>query len=169
MTFKSMKLILIIAGLITSGILLFAIPSETPPDLTAEQEVIQWHQIQDLSALASKGDKNIVLDIYTDWCSWCKVMDNKTFSDTDLASYLNQHYYMVKFDAETKDAIQFKGKDYPFVKAGKRGHHSLARVLCQERLSYPAFVVLDQDLNIKQVIRGFQDAAQFKAKLQQTI
>ena len=40
----------------------------------------EWYSFNEGIALAKKENKHIVLDFYTDWCGWCKVMDQKTFS-----------------------------------------------------------------------------------------
>ena len=49
---------------------------------------------------AGRKGKKIFVDIYTDWCGWCKKMDKETFQVPKIAAYLNQHFYPVKFNAE---------------------------------------------------------------------
>jgi thioredoxin-related protein len=52
------------------------------------------------------------IDVYTDWCGWCKKMDASTFQDINLAKYLNSNFYAVKLNAETSDSLSFMGKTY---------------------------------------------------------
>lgn len=125
----------------------------------------EWHHITDIKKLQEENSKPVIVDVYTDWCKWCKVMDEKTFSDPSLQSYLAENYHMIKFDAETKEDLQFNGKSFSFVQSGRRGINSLASHLCQGRASYPSFVILDKDLNIVEVIRGFKEVDKFKAIL----
>ncbi len=54
------------------------------------------------------------MDVYTNWCGWCKVMDRKTYRINKLASYVNEHYYAVKFNAESKDSLVFNNKKYGY-------------------------------------------------------
>ncbi len=132
---------------------------------SAKAELIQWHSIEEVNKLAKDDPKPMIVDVYTDWCKWCKVMDEKTFSDPNLINYLSDNYHMVKFNAETAEPLNFKGQTYEFIKNGRRGYNTLAAALCQGKLSYPSFVVLDEDLNTVQVINGFKDAEAFKALL----
>jgi len=131
----------------------------------ASTEVLQWKTISDLSELQNGDPKKVIVDVYTDWCKWCKVMDEKTFSDPELINYLNANYHLVKLNAETKKVLSFNGKDYDFVKQGKRGYNELAAELLGSRMSYPSFVVLDESFNKINLIKGFKDAKAFKQAL----
>ena len=70
---------------------------------------INWVSLQEADSLYKIQPKPFFVDVYTDWCGWCKRMDATTFSNQEIANYLNQNFYAVKLDAETKDSILFKG------------------------------------------------------------
>ena len=55
----------------------------------------------DVRALASNEHKLILIDAYTDWCSWCKVMDRETFTDTAVAKFINDRFVPVRYEMET--------------------------------------------------------------------
>ncbi len=103
---------------------------------------INWIDFEEAVKLSEKKNKPIFIDVYTNWCGWCKVMDKKTFSQPEIIDYINKNYYAVKLNAERKDTINFKGKEYVFVKSGRRGYHQLAAILLHKRLSYPTVVFL---------------------------
>jgi len=128
-------------------------------------QTLKWHSINEIEQLQSEAPRKIIVDVYTDWCRWCKVMDQKTFTDPTLIAYLNQHYYMVKFNAEQKTEATFKGKTYQYRSNGVKGFNGLAAELTQGKMSYPSFVVLDEKLNTLQIERGFKSAPQFKQAL----
>src|SRR5690606_36376691 len=113
------------------------------------QEVkwISWDEAAALS-LTDAAPKKIFIDIYTDWCGWCKKMDKDTFQDPQVAAYMAQNYYMVKMDGEGKDPIEFQGKTFKFVKSGRSGYHEFAAALMQGNMSYPTTVFLDENLII---------------------
>jgi len=125
------------------------------------QDKIQWISFQEAIQRAPVERKKIMVDVYTKWCGWCKVMDQKTFSDPEVARYVNAHYLAVKFDAEEEGTITFKGKQYNLVKQGKRSYHELAAEIMRGRLSYPTIVFLDAAMNVIQPIPGYQDSDQY--------
>ena len=102
----------------------------------------------------------------SDWCGWCKVMDKKTFSQEEVASYLNDHFYPVKFNAEKEKPIELNGQQYEVVNAGKRGIHTLAYAMLDGRLSYPSYVILGGDMQRLGVIKGFKQADPFLSMLE---
>ena len=78
-----------------------------------QQEVktaVNWLSWEEAMALSQKDKKKILLSVYTDWCGWCKRMDTVTFEEPGLARYLNENFYPVKFDAEQRTELEYKGK-----------------------------------------------------------
>ena len=43
-------------------------------------------------AKSEKAPKKLFIDVYTDWCGWCKKMDKTTFAETEVAKYINENY-----------------------------------------------------------------------------
>ena len=74
---------------------------------------------------------------------------------------MNSTFYMVKFNAESKDDINIKGMTFSFVSSGRRGYHELAVALTQGKLSYPTVVFLDSELNMITPLPGFRTAEPF--------
>lgn len=120
-----------------------------------EAESVKWHTIEEAEALVKKEPRRIYIDMYTDWCGWCKVMDKKTFTDESVAEHLNTNFYAVKFDAEGKDSVVFNNKTYKFIPQGSRGYHELAAALMQGKMSYPTSVFLDEKLNLISPLPGY--------------
>ncbi len=120
-----------------------------------EAPTVKWYTIEEVQALVKQEPRKIFIDMYTDWCGWCKVMDKKTFTDKNIINTLNTDYYAVKFDAEGKKEVNFKGQTFKFVAQGSRGYHELAAVLMQGKLSYPTSVFLDENLNLISPLPGY--------------
>ncbi len=125
------------------------------------QQQIKWLSWEEAQEKARKEKKKVFVDVYTEWCGWCKKMDKTTFSDAHIVEYINNHYYAVKFDAELKETVQFKGKAYEYTRYGNRGYHELAKTLLQGKMSFPSLVFLDEEFTVIQSIPGFQDEKYF--------
>lgn len=129
------------------------------------QEQIRWHTLNEAIELNKKEPRKFMVDVYTDWCGWCKRMDANTFSNEKIASYLNEHFYAVKFNAEMKDSLTLGNRTYYFVDQGKRGYHEVAAILTKGRLSYPTIVYLDEELRHIQIEPGYKTPEQLSSKL----
>ena len=151
LNFKKMKkVILIIATILISFTTLHAQENTVKPG----PETIRWYTIEEADALMKTDPKPIFIDAYTDWCSWCKRLDKDTFSDPIIASYMNENFIPVKFNAESKEPVTFLGKE--FINDGKAGRaHQLAVALLQGRMSYPTVVFLSEKGELLAPLSGY--------------
>lgn len=124
---------------------------------TYKVDKVQWYSWEQAMELSKAEHKKIIVFIHTDNCNWCVKMENATFNETHISSYLNEKYLPVKFNAQQKDPIIFNGKEYKFVKQGRSGYHELAAALTGGRLVYPTSVFLDQEGRVLQSIQGYQE------------
>ena len=129
-------------------------------EISSAQEV-KWYTIEQAIELNRKEPKKLMVDVYTDWCVWCKVMDKNTFGNAIIAEYLNKKYYPVKFNAEQKENITIGDNTYKFVAQGRRGYHELAAALLNNKMGYPSVVFLDEQIRIIQPFQGYIKARQF--------
>ena len=126
---------------------------------------LKWLTMEQASNLKNTDGKKFLVDVYTDWCGWCKIMDKRTFSDPTIKSYLEANYHLVKFNSEQHDPIKFKGKTYEWAPLGKNGINKLAFDLIGTSLSYPTLVFLDKDLMKIKHILGYKKPDQLMAEL----
>lgn len=140
--------------------------SSAPSDTTTPAFVgIKWMSLNEALEAHRQEKKRIFLDVYTDWCGWCKEMDRNTFADPSVIAYMNAHFYSVKFNAENDDPVVLNGKEYRVVQAGNRTIHTLAYTLLNSRMRYPSYVVLDSELQSEALLIGYMPPASFLEKL----
>ena len=116
-------------------------------------EKIHWMTLNEAIDANSKNPKKIFIDVYTNWCGWCKRMDATTFEDKGVIKYMNATFYPVKLDAETKDTILFKNKAYTFVPEYKS--NEIAAFFLNGQMSYPTSVYLDEKLDLIGPMPGY--------------
>lgn len=130
-------------------LLLFAAPS------VLQAQKVQWLTFEEAVEKSKVEKKKIFIDVYTDWCGWCKVMDKNTFNEPTIAAYLNDNFYPVKLNAEQREDITYEGHTYKWVPGGRNGYHELAAGLLNNKLSFPTVVFLDEDFKILSPLPGY--------------
>lgn len=153
---------------------LFLLPGcvqEAPKEETSQLESVvpaevTWLDLEDALKQQRHRPKPIFIDLYTDWCRWCKVMDQKTFADPKVAGYLQENFYPVKFNAEKAPPIDINGKEFKLVSTGRKSLHSLAYALMKGDISYPSYVILDERQQTISRFKGFRDAQDFMVELE---
>jgi thioredoxin-related protein len=143
-------------------IVVFLLASSISLLVGQDDKIINWMTWEEVQLASKKEQKKIFVDLYTDWCGWCKKMDAKTLSKNHIIQYLNEHYYSIKFDAQNKNDITFKDKVYKYVSSGRNSYNELAIELTKGKLSFPTVVFLDEALDVIQPIPGFLDAEKFE-------
>lgn len=138
---------------------IFLLFSATLSGALKAQHTLTWLSLQQAEKLMAQKPKKLFIDVYTDWCGWCKVMEQKTFQHPTISKIINQYYYPVKFNAEQKEDIVFRGKTYKYISNGRSGYNELAAEMLQGKLSYPTIVYMDENFNIIQAIPGFYKPA----------
>ena len=119
---------------------------------------VKWYSIEEAEKLNKETPKKIMVDVYTDWCGWCKKMDKETFNHPVIAKYINENYYPVKLNAESKSEISFRGTPYKYVAEGNRGYNELASSLLNGQMSYPSIAYLNEKLELLGAVPGYMTA-----------
>ncbi len=130
--------------------------------LLSAQSTVKWLTWEEAVSLSKHEPRKFFVDVYTDWCGWCKKMDKATFENPAVASYLNSHYYPIKFNAEQRTEIKIHDKTYQYVGNAGRGYHQLAAEITFGKLSYPTVVFLDENMKVIQPLPGFKEAPEFQ-------
>lgn len=143
--------------LFTASCSIFKKKNKTTTKATVEAVVndkeINWITLDQVQEKMKKNPKKVYIDVYTPWCGWCKVMDQKTFTNPGVISYINKNFYAVKLDAEQADSIHFMGGHY-----GLEGRtNQFAIQLLRGQMSYPTTVIMEENFQNPQPIPGYQD------------
>ncbi len=157
-----MKKILLSITLVLAAISFFSFSA--PGEQLAEAQ-INWYTWEEAIAASEEEPKKLFIDMYTDWCGWCKKMDKTTFRDEKVVKYINEHFYPVKFDAEQKEEIIYDGHSFKFVNSGRKGYHQLAAALLDGRMGYPSYVYMDEEQRRITVSPGYKPVEDLMTEL----
>jgi len=124
---------------------------------SAARDVKMWLPFNEGMALAAKEKKHVVIDFYTSWCHWCKVMDRETFSDPKVKSYLADNFVTIRINADSRnERLIYRGEEYTPITLtrsfGVRG--------------FPSLAYLDREGELITIVPGFVRAATFLPFLQ---
>lgn len=122
----------------------------------------------ELELQQKESSKPIVIHIYTDWCSVCKIESFHLNKDKDLVKIMNESFYLINFEAEkSKERIRFQGRDFDYLSNGSSGIHELALALSKnkEQPVYPLWIFLDKNQNLVYYHEGLLNPEKMKQKL----
>ena len=103
-------------------------------------EAMTWMSIDEAAGKLQKEQRPVLIDLYTTWCGWCKQMDKKTYSNKQVAQYLQEKFYAVKVDAETHATIKWNGRTYQFNPSLRANEFAL--YLAHGQLEFPTTIII---------------------------
>jgi len=118
---------------------------------------IKWMSWTEAVEANNKEPKKIFVDVYTDWCGWCKRMDQTTFADSTIIATMNANFYAVKLNAEQKESIMWRDMEFKWVAGGRSGFNSLALEILDRQMSFPSFVMLDKEFARIAISPGYKE------------
>lgn len=73
---------------------------------------LRWREWDEGLKEARDRKVPVLVDVYTDWCGWCKRMDRDVYSQPEVRDYLNRKFVTVRLNAEAGDAAHYQDEDY---------------------------------------------------------
>ncbi len=78
---------------------------------TPENAFENWISLEDAIQKAGNEDKKILIDVYTDWCGYCKQMERETYTNDRVQSAIDEHFFAVKINAESSEKVNYNGQE----------------------------------------------------------
>jgi uncharacterized protein YyaL (SSP411 family) len=135
-------------------ILLFSAFLMTNSFKTAEE--VKWVDFNTGYTIAKKKNKIMLVDVYTDWCGWCKVMDKETYAKSEIYQLINDNFVPIKFNPEIANvSYTYEGKNY--------NGRELQGIISNNKIrGYPATLFMNTKSNKSSLVVGYKTADEFK-------
>ncbi|MCH8495930.1 MAG: thioredoxin fold domain-containing protein [Balneolales bacterium] len=114
-------------------------------------ELFSWVSFDDAQNSAKVDGKKILVNVYTNWCEYCKKMDQTVYRDSLILASMSEHYHSVRLNADSDSLIIFNGKEI--------SQYELAREMGIR--SYPTILFLDSDGDLILQINGYMPTGDF--------
>ncbi|AXT51537.1 DUF255 domain-containing protein [Aquimarina sp. BL5] len=136
--------------------------------LPTQAQEIKWMSMNDALEAQKKTPKKIFMDVYTNWCGPCKLLDKNTFHNKDVVEYVNSNYYAVKFNGEGTEEIRYNDFTYTNPnhnpdRKGRNSQHFFANAL--KISGYPSIVFFDEKGNLIAPVVGYKTPQQLEIYL----
>jgi thioredoxin-related protein len=133
--------------------------------IALQGQQIQWMTLAQAMEAQKKEPKKIFMDVYTDWCGPCKLLDKNTFQNPDVSRYISENYYAVKFNAEGQEEIQFFDQTYTNPnfdpnRNGRNATHQFTQFLGVK--GYPTMVFFSENGDPIMPVVGYQKPQQLE-------
>ena len=132
---------------------------------------LKTYTFEEAEKLAKENPKPFVVFVHTSWCNYCKMMENSTFKNPEIIQILNNDYYFISLDAESKTTIHFNNHRFQFKPKGPNtGIHELATALAtiNSQVVYPTVTILESDFSITFQKHSFLSSKELLAVLEKT-
>jgi thioredoxin-related protein len=117
-----------------------------------QKDLLKTYTFEEVELLHKQNPKPILVYIYTDWCKFCFAMEKNTFKNKKVIQTINDQFYFIKLNAETKKDITFLNKKFIYKATGiNTGIHELTNELAsvKNRISYPTITKLNSNFEIE--------------------
>jgi len=136
--------------------------------VTVQAQEIKWITLDEALALQKSTPKPIFMDVYTDWCGPCKMLDKNTFQTKEVSAFINKNYYAVKFNGEGNSEVNYKGVKYTNkgFDPNRKGRNSIHDfTLHLELEGYPSMYILNEKSDVQKIIVGYRTPEQLLGEM----
>lgn len=131
-------------------------PASSAPDAGPKPAAIPWLKLDEAVASAGKSGRPIMVNVYADWCGYCRLMDRTTFVDPTVVRLVAQGWVASKLNGESSTPL----------KLGKVSMTENQWAVANGVQGFPAMFLLDSKGKPFAAFPGYLDGPQLRQFLQ---
>jgi thioredoxin-related protein len=78
---------------------------------SGEKAKLDWLNLDAAVNKAKSQNKHVIVNVYTTWCGYCRLMDKQTFGDHEVASHLRENFVLAKVNGEASSKVHWQGQE----------------------------------------------------------
>lgn len=159
-----MKLVYKIGALSVVALLVVSFSYRPAVDGGEGKKELKWRTWNDGYAELKKEGKIGLVDVYTDWCGWCKRMDRDTYEDKGIVKQIKRDFIPIKFNPEAEGIYYIDNNAY----SGPQLYYMLAN---NQRSGFPTtfFLIPKGGVMYVERIPGYQGPDAFEGILNKIV
>jgi thioredoxin-related protein len=72
---------------------------------------LDWLALDAAVDKAKSQNKHVIVNVYTTWCGYCRMMDKQTFGNEEVANHLRQNFVLAKVNGESSSKVHWQGQE----------------------------------------------------------
>jgi thioredoxin-related protein len=121
------------------------------PSFAQMNEELRWHRWDEGVTATQISGNYMLVDVYTDWCGWCKKMDREVYAHPQIQRLLAASFVLIKLNAESTNLITNGSNQYTELE--------LAKMLGVA--SYPTTLVYNRQFQLISRFSGYREPEKF--------
>ncbi len=130
--------------------------------LAQPKQTVNWISWEEALELSKVEKKKILLNVYSKECSSCRRMEQITYTHPAIVEYLNEHFYAVKFNSESKQVIRIENKSFKYTRKSGNTFHEFTAFVTNGGMSTPTSAFFSEDHDLLQPIPGYKNPTSFE-------
>jgi thioredoxin-related protein len=76
-----------------------------------EKAKLDWLALDAAVDKAKAQNKHVIVNVYTTWCGYCRMMDKQTFGNAEVAAHLRENFVLAKVNGESSSKVHWQGQE----------------------------------------------------------
>ncbi len=73
----------------------------------------EWQPFEEAMGQAAETEQTVMVDIYAEWCNWCRRLEEEVYADTQVRNYLRENFAVTRLDFDDSESeVTFQNEPF---------------------------------------------------------